>query len=557
MADKNTVKQLWQKHKLALGVLFSTWGLYFLALWPRIISMKPDGLYFGQVNVWSDWALHIGIASIFAYKPPSIWFAYHPMFATGKFNYPFLADFISGMLMRIGLPLYFAFVTPSIIFTAFLLLGMYVLFYLTLNSQKKALLAISLFFLSSGLGFVNFIKDFSQNPNLQLFLYPVKEYSRLDVYQWYSGNVAVGLLIPQRAYLLGVTLAVWIMAGFLYVFLKSEPAKGQDKTILVVCGILAGVLPITHMHTFIVVVVITGLLCLCLIKKWKLLLYYVVPAGILSTLLYVIFIYGSIQNPSQFFVWQPGWVIVGGFLPWVKIWLYLFGIMIPLAILGWCILTKKAPSLVQNFFLGFFLLFILGNLFLIQPIPWDNSKLFFWAYFGFSGLATIAISWVWQQKFNGRALAILLVFVLVATGALELIRLQRVDQNQVQETSADDIQLGLQIREKTDPLAVFLTTTSHNHFVMMWGVRPILMGYSAWVSNYGFSYQQTEQDIGIMYAGGRATENLLKKYHISYVVIGPGEKNDFQANEDYFKLHFPVAFRNQSYHIYDVRKIYQ
>jgi uncharacterized membrane protein len=56
-----------------------------------------------------------------------------------------------------------------------------------------------------------------------------------------------------------------------------------------------------------------------------------------------------------------------------------------------------------------------------------------------------------------------------------------------------------------------------------------------------------------MFKGDENTNNLLKKYRISYVVIGPSELNNFEANEEYYKTHFPLAFQNQNYRLYDVR----
>jgi len=553
---KTEIKSFWKEHKKAIFILLGTWGLYFFTLWPRIISIKPDGLYLGHVNVWSDWALHIGLASIFAYKNPQFWFSYHPMYAGGQLIYGFLTDFISGMLMRLGVSIPSAFIIPSIIFTILLLIGMYLFLYLVLKSKRGAFLAIFLFFLSSGLGFINFIKDFISNPNLNSFLYPAVEYSRLDAYQWGSGNVVVGMLVPQRAFLLGMTLAIWVLTALIYVFLKEQPGNKSDKIILVVSGIFAGLLPITHMHSFIVLVVLSGIFCLSLIKKWKLILYYAVPAALVSAIFYLKFIYGGIENLAQFFTWFPGWTIKGGVLNWINGWFYLWGAMIPLAVFGWFILRKKKPLSIQMLFLGFFLLFIFANLILIQPIPWDNSKIFLWVYFGFSVLAVYSFSWCWQRNAFWKILTIILFFTLTMTGFLELIRLQRIDRNRILETSTDDIGLGLQIRENTDPLAVFLTEPSHNHLIMVWGNRPILMGYTAWVWNYGFNYQQRERDIYTMFQGGQSAEELLGKYRVSYVAIGPGELYTMRANENYFSSNFPIAFQNKNYRIYDVRKLW-
>jgi len=550
---KKIIKKIWKEHKIWLLLLLFTWGLYFISLWPRVISIKPDGIYFGHEHIWSDWALHVGIASIFAYKSPSHWFAYHPMYAGGKFTYPFLSDFISGLMMRNGISLTLSFIIPSIVFSLFLILGIYFLFYLVLKSKAKSFIALSLFFLSSGLGFINFLKDFWENPNLKNLLYPLKDYSPVPDIQWFAGNALVGMFFPQRAFLLGMTIAVWLLALFLYAISKDN--HKYQKAILVFSGILAGILPITHMHSFIAVFVITGLICFAHLKKWKLLLYYVLPAGVISSLLFFIFIFGGIEN-KNFFSWSPGWTIKGGFIAWSKTWLYLWGLMLPLAFLGYIIGFKKFNVSVRIFFVGFFLLFILGNLILIQPIAWDNSKIFLWAYLGFSALSATAISWFWNKKIIGKIITIFLIFSLTATGFLELIRLQRTDRHNYRETAADDIRLGLMIRQKTDPLALFLTSPDHNHLIMMWAARPILMGYSAWVWNFGFLYQQRWQDINNMFQGGPLAEKLLKKYKVSYVVIGPSERKNFKVNEEYFYQNFKIAFQNKNYKIYDVRKLW-
>jgi hypothetical protein len=147
-----------------------------------------------------------------------------------------------------------------------------------------------------------------------------------------------------------------------------------------------------------------------------------------------------------------------------------------------------------------------------------------------------------------------LVIILSFSGFLELVRLQT--SNYLLITSNDDIRLGIKIRERTDTLARFLTATSHNHLIMVWAARPIFMGYTAWVANFGFLYEQREKDLKLMFKGSENTANLLKKYRISYVVIGPSELNDFQANEEYYQSHFPLAFQNQHYRIYDVRSLW-
>src|SRR3989344_2109946 len=172
--SRHRLKAILLRHKTQLFFLFITWGLFFSYVFLHTISLRKDGLYFGHPNAWSDWSLHVAIANIFAYKDPSVWFSYHPLFADGKFTYPFLMDFISGIFMRLGFSLTFSFIFPSIIFSLLMIISLYFLFYLILNSKNQSLLAINIFLLSSGMGFLNFISDFLKRPKLDILIHPVK-----------------------------------------------------------------------------------------------------------------------------------------------------------------------------------------------------------------------------------------------------------------------------------------------------------------------------------------------------------------------------------------------
>jgi hypothetical protein len=553
---------LYQTHQKSLIILYSTWGIYLLFLFIRVITFNADGLSASHVNVWSDWPLHISMVNIFAYKNPQDWFAYHPIYADGKFTYGFLTNFISGMLIRAGFSLYFALIIPSLFYVFFFLLGIYILFNLVLKSQAQSLIAISLFFLSSGLGFIDFIlhiiQDHSLNNILNLsFFEKTLDYTRQEQYQWYSGNVIVGMLLPQRAFLLGITLAIWALVGIMCVLLDNPKNQPKNQLILFISSLLSGILAITHMHSLIALFFILIPVFIVSYQQWqKLLFYYIIPTTILAITLYLIFIAGGIEN-NKFMTWTLGWTSQGGLWGWIMMWLKLWGLMLPVAVFGFSRLSGRSP-VIKAFFFGFFMLFGVANLITFQPIPWDNSKLFLWVYLGFSGLSAQSLSLTWttktKWKFIDKLSVIFLVVFLSFSGFLELVRLQT--SNYLLITSNDDIQLGIKIREKTDPLARFLTATSHNHFIMVWAARPILMGYTAWVANFGFLYEQREKDLKLMFKGDKQAIDLLKKYRISYVVIGSSELNDFQANEKYYQSHFPLAFQNQNYRIYDVRSLW-
>ncbi len=541
-----------REHRKPLLVLLLTWGIFFSVLFGRMISLKSDGLYVGHQNVWSDWALHGAMANSFAFKPPNQWFDNHPLYAGGKFTYPWLTNFISGMLMRVGFSLPLSFIIPSIIFSLMLIGGMYALFFQTLRSKAKAVLAITFYFLSSGLGFWNFLKEFVADPSLSAITYPIRDFGRFDQFDWYAGNVTLGLLLPQRAFLLGVTIGVWVIAILFWILENKNLPEPKKHKLLLAIGLAAGIMPIAHAHSFIALIIITGLMSIVNYRRWRLLLWYVIPATLLSGLLYYIFVAGGIERES-FIRLLPGWTAPGGLFSWIHMWLLLWGTMLPAAIAGFFLMRRSMSKNVQTFFIASFAIFALGNLVLFQPVQWDNTKLFWWAYLGFSGLAAYITAWLWK---NSRIIAIILVVTLTATGILESIRIQRISKHSFQVTNTDDIDLGLAIRAQTDPSAVFLTAPKHNHFVMMWGIRPILMGYTGWVWNYGFKYEQRERDLATIYRGAPEALSLLQKYKISYIVIGPPEINDLKADENYFQARFPLAFKNNSNRIYDTRQLF-
>jgi hypothetical protein len=554
-------------HRKPLKLLAATWGVYFIALFSRILVMKADGIYSGHVNVWSDWSLHIGMVNIFAYKSPHDWFAYHPLYGEGHFTYPFLTNLLSGLLVRSGWSLVSAMTIPSIVYSFALLTGWYFFFYMLLRSRRQAVLVIFLFLFSSGPGFLRYVQELISHFSWASVLYPPDDYTRIDERQWYGGNVIEGLLAPQRAFLLGMTIAIWGLCATFRGLEVWGTNRALCKKYWVLAGVLIGLLPFTHAHSLIAIAPgLTLVFLYCVIrnpKVWRDLLYLEVPSVLLVLADYVFFLRGGIQV-EHFQSWAPGWTSQGGFLSWMMLWLRVWGIAIPLALFAFArwAWKKDSASVTAKLFVGsYFLLFGLGNLVFFQPIAWDNSKIFFWCYLFFCvPLAVLLDELARSSSANAStskkkwavAAAAMLFLALTATGMMETYRIQWTGRNENQMTNMDNIQLGEKIRRTTGPRDMFLTAAEHNQFVMMWGARPILLGFTPWVLNYGFNYQQVEQDLKAMYLGGADLEPLLRKHQIHYVVIGRAEREVFHANEMLFARNYPLAFSDPDYEVYDV-----
>ncbi|MEW6055102.1 MAG: hypothetical protein AB1540_00685 [Bdellovibrionota bacterium] len=548
-----SLKRILKQEHAPLFLLLCSWGAYLVLLFARIIGFKDDGLYVGHENVWSDWALHIGMANIFALKEPSQWFAYHPMYAGGKFTYPFVTNLIPGLLMRLGLDLPSAMKLSSILYAIGCLCGFYFLCRRLLNSGWQAFLAISIFLLSSGLGFFDFVRHASQSFSWDLIAYPPKDYTRIEGYSWLAGNVLVAILVPQRAGLLGMTVSSWALFLFLRGFdlLKARPRSAKRRFLS--SAILLGALPVIHVHSLIAIAPGLVLACLGNLRFWRAWLWCAVPAGALALMLYLKFISGGIAN-SNFMKIFWGWTVKGGFLDWMAMWLRIWGLMAPVALVGLVFYFKNQPSRHSRLLiLGLFLTFALANIILFQPTDWDNSKLFFWSYFGFSVVAASMLARGFSHPHWGlKSSSVIVLLCLTLTGVLEVYRLARVERHTFRLSDDADIRLSKEIREKTRPTDVFLTATIHNHPIMMWAVRPVLMGYPGWVNNYGFDYQQRAREIESIFRGAPDTERLLSLHQIKYVAIGPSELREFRADEAYFRCRYGLAFQNANFRIYEI-----
>ena len=85
------------------------------------------------------------------------------------------------------------------------------------------------------------------------------------------------------------------------------------------------------------------------------------------------------------------------------------------------------------------------------------------------------------------------------------------------------------------------------------------MGYPGHIWTHGLEYGPREQEIKQIYAGSNNAAALLAKYGVDYVVIGPHERLDLNANVSYFErypLVITVVRESESGKVeYDLYKI--
>lgn len=549
---------MWSKLKpLLLPGYFAAWIVYFAYFWSGLVTFDSAGnLMMGHVNVWGDWAAHFTMGSAMGYR--DLFLSTSPFLIGERFSYPFVTNLISGLLIRLGMPFWSAFIVPSFLFSCGLVGALFYFFKTLFTSQKVAVIASLIFLLNGGLGFLYFASDINSSPQpWQTFLNPPHEYTRIDEegIKWLS--VIDSMVIPQRAFVLGFPLAL-LSLTLIYSYFFTENKKGPlAKSKLIVAAILLGLMPIIHTHSFLASGIILSfwLIADLLHRKstWRkrIVPWIFLGLGIVS-LAAPLYSYFFMDQVKSFIHWAPGWLAPEYKTNWLVFWLKNWSITPLLGVIGyylyWRCNKKSLTKLLV--FLPFLLLFVLANLWLFQPFAWDNTKLIVWSSVGISGL----VSWLLVHKFTtfiNKSLVILLFGVVIASGTIDAYRILRFDLHRYQMYSAEELALADWVRNETDPNAVWLTGTQHNHWLFNLTGRQAVMTYPGWLWTHGYEYTGIEQAVRSMYQRPNDLEHF-QKFAVTYVVVGPQEIKELLANETAFVQNLTLIKETANYRVYQV-----
>jgi hypothetical protein len=639
------VPERWRSHELMVVLAVTVAAVIgFTVLFSHTL-FEQNGSIVSNVNtVWADWSMHATTANSFALGdnlPPT-----NPIYSGTTLLYPFLPDFHSAMLVVLGDGIGAALAIPSALLAiAIALLLMSVARRLT-GSVAVGVLAMAMVMLGGGLGVEGLYWDActahgttasqcapgrivtdplgaigtavhtvanapgviaAQPRNYDALLADQSHPAALSNLQWYTPLLAWWL--PQRPFLMGFAVALTV---FLLI-LATRGQPGRRWSPFVLAGLLWGVLPLVHVHSFIALVLVVPLLALFWRRReWLVMaliaLVFATPrlvqlatsdehgvAALGNTFPWVEpgWLSGVVSDASQQHrgvslssaVWAAGNGVRALVTPeWWGFWLVNCGIVVPLMVivaLGAasrrlpegnpvrCAGERVAgvvPHDLLRFTLPFLLIFALCNLVVFQSWDWDNTKLFAYWYLGAALLVGgIVVHW-WRAGGWRRPLGALMFVSVIMTGSVVMLRFlpwtPSADSNAGPFTwaSASDRDLAAQVVQHTAPDAVILTTGRHTDPLLTLAGRRTVVGYNGWLWSYGIDYRQRAADVGVMYTGcptGQtsctATE-LLRYYGVSYVEISAAEYSSTypRGNLQFWAGH-PVVARAGDTVVYDVR----
>jgi len=553
---------MWSKVKsLVIPSYFLFWLVYFAFFWSGAFRFDKFGnLLAAHVNLWGDWAAHFTMGSALGYR--QLFLTSSPFLLGERFSYPFITNFLSGLLIRFQVPFLLSFVIPSFCFSVLLIGALFYFFKTIFQSRKIALIASLIFLLNGGLGFLFFFHDVSTSLQpWETFLNPPHEYTRIDEQgiKWLS--VIDSMIIPQRAFTMGFPLSlIALTLIYQHFFLKKTPKSRSLKSRywrLLVAIVILGFMPLIHTHSFLACGIILTFWCLAgliqLPKLWRENLKdWVFLAGGIAAFAAPLYAFFFMNRVSHFIQWYPGWLAKEFEMNWLLFWLKNWALTPVLAVVGYVTLVSRSTHKFKTIllFLPFILLFILPNLFLFQPFSWDNTKLFVWASLGFAGL----IGYLFTTKFTtlmNKSAIILLFLITILSGSIDAYRILRLDLHSYVMYSAQEMGLSEWVKKETSVGAVWLTGIQHNHWLFNLTGRQALMTYPGWLWTHGYDYYPTENTMRYLY---RHPEDLtaFTKNQIEYVVIGPYEKTELSAQGSRFAEYHQLIKQTPDYSLYKV-----
>jgi hypothetical protein len=545
--------------------------LLFCFFFSQAMYQTPAGIYTGGSQNFGDLPFHLG--AIFSFTEGANFPPQNPSFAAAKFSYPFIADVATAAFVKLQADVASAMLVQNVAW-AFSLLIILERFVTRVTTDRLAgKFAPWLLFFSGGLGFIWFLGDYwHQGNSLFDFLSNLrKDYTISDDFRW--GNSLATLFITQRSLLLGMPLTLVVLQKLWEWFqgekdISAENEK-EDRPLqrgfltfshrhlsAFFVGLLAGLLPLVHLHSLIVLFVVTAFLFGLNPENWQMWIAFGLGVSVLALPELAWSITGTASRMSEFIDWHFGWDKRDSDIFWF--WLKNTGLVIPMIALGTYVYLKRPSADGQHtgrqrlwlFYTPFLFLFIACNAAKFAPWEWDNIKVLIYWYVASIPLIALALAWLWRKGRYFSVAGAVFFAVLIFSGSLDVWRTVS-GQTKYQVFGPDSVRIAELIKAKTSPNALFLNAATFNTAVVLTG-RQSLMRYPGHLFSYGIDYGDREADVKKMYTGGAAADALLSQYNIDYVLISPEETSSMTVNKDYFNK-YPVIAEAGSAKVYKIR----
>lgn len=538
---------------------FSKGGFFYYGFWAvllgvfygRVLIFKPDGVFAAPANNFGDLAYHLNVISSFAFGgnfPPQ-----EVAYAGTPYAYPFLADFLSSFFIYMGTHWSFS------LFLGNFLLGFSMIFMLEALTREltgnklAARLAPFIFIFSGGLDFIVFFKHLAAVPswNLSSIIAAIpKTYvfgRTLDLGAYGKIPLAWGdclgiLLTTQRSLLFGIPFACWIVLLWHRAVSTLTP-DSEKRNYWIAAGILTGLLPLLHMHTFFCLILMAGIFWVLFYRAaW---LYFFFSAFLLAApqIAWI----KTAHNHYPLFMPYLGWM--AGDKPIWIFWLVNNGMFLILLVLQ--LLRPNQGNLPpRKFYIPVGFLFVSANFFLMAPHYWDNVKVFtVWAFLSAPWVAQILADLLTRRGL--RIAGIFALTLMMLSPVLYAVRCLSPHEVSFLFPRVE-WEIANEFRKKMLPHSVAAHAPVHNNLMQLTGAVSFL-GYPAHVTTHGINDAQRNAELSMIFTAEDAqADRIIALNPINFILVGPQERAVYgsRLNENFFRKHFPAVLERGGYTIY-------
>lgn len=577
MADGRTWRaQLDRPELIAWLVVLIPWLGYTLMTVPWLLFYRDGNLVSGWINTWGDWAVHLRTSTYFAAQERLS--LESPIWSGSQFHYPYLANYLSSLLQRLGLDSARSLTWPTLALFNVLPLLLYSFGRRLTQSRPAGVVFCYIFLLSGGLGVYYLIKDLingdyfwsalASQPQTYTDMFRTNGLSTNDSI-WFM-NFIMSEFFPQRAFLAGVGMTLYILYIAWLAFGPDRQQAKLSRAAVIFASILFGALPIVHTHSFVAVSLVLPGFWLYqtvseeLAQKSKFswsglwadrivsLFWFLGPAAIIGSLMFFGFVFDSHQTEA--FIHKIGWWVPQPEAP-VNPLLYWWRNAGPLIVLG--LLAGLLRERYRALLIGGLTIFIVGNYISFQPWQFDNLKILTYWYLLWAIPVAVLLVERPRWRLVGRGLQILLIIILTGAGLADTLSVTVSGRRGGLELATKEgLTFANLVKQATadQPAGLLIAATNHDNPLSLVAGRRFYMGYEGWLWTYGLNdWPIRLSEIEKMYSASQEGLRLILEKNIRYIAIGPQERDRFKVAEEALIRQFPIVIEHGQYRLLRVQ----
>lgn len=502
-----------------------------------------------------------------------------PIFAGTRIAYPFGINAVSGLLLRVTGAWHFSFLMPIVICVLLAHALLFAVGRMVTGSVLWAPVLTILVLLGGGWGGWSVARDAIQNEfswsefKQHLIENNISTVNRWDA-QWPEQNIAFGaplglVLVHQRTFFPGL-VGVLLMCVLLW-----EGAARHSRALMYAGGIVLGILPMFHTHSF-----VAGGLALVSVTLWGMFrgMWWwraFLKVGVLALVLAIPQLWflmsgKPLGSDGAFSAMRLGWMVeptIGSFkpepghAPSVFSMAYLHFLWTNLGVPFLALISLSVAYLLRSVRARFpyagilvvtaWVFFVVAQTIRFQPWDYDNNKILVYMQLAIM-CGILYVGARMKLRALARIGAVLFVGASVFSGVIDVIpRLSMPAERLPVIFDVHAQNIATFIREALPREPIIASTTHTNPIPALTG-KSVFVGYPGWLWTRSLPYGYRESLVrNFFYDPVRGAPQLDAQYPARYVLVDDAARNDFGARDDVFQKAFRLIVQSGQYSLYE------